>query len=272
MQHCSQSEGIFKCLDNCLKKSQNDNETTKQHPNWEMDFSFFLKYHQMSAKDKEVIERRRDSINLVGKELALRKKCADKSLLMNVSEMATNHVRSSVRESAKAFMVHPVTQMYVEKRWQEVKWMYYEGVLLWRILYAALFNLYTTLVFNNLCPLTEGENDINWYSEKSTKLTDLNWINGLGEHIPCNKTNHAQTTFFSTHNPESAILVWMFLIFYTLWLAGDAMMNLLNNGMKTFRNLGTWFDVMVMFNFGLCSENKSAPLFKKEQIYRTNLF
>ena len=252
MEHCSQSEGIFKCLDNCLKTSLNNGDNTNQTPNWEIDFSFLLKCHLISDREKEVTkERRRDSINLVGKELALRKKWSEKSLLMNVRKMETDSIRSGTRESAKAFMMHPVTQMYVEKRWQEVKWMYYLMVLGWHIFYALVFTLYSTLTFNYLCPLTEGENDSNWYSSVSMNMMDSNWLNNFNKTINCNMTGTDPKTFSSQAN--FSIFAWITLIIYTFMVALEVMLNVCSRGIKTFRRYGTFFDVAVIVNFAMCS-------------------
>ena len=244
MKNCSESEGIFKCLDNCMKNAEKDNKQTnhlQNAKNWEIDFSFLIKYHTLSEKKEAEVKNasRRGSILKTAK--TIKTTFSQNSMLSQVEKMGDDFDRS-VRESARSFIHHPVTQVYLMKRWAEVKWLFYIGVLLRTIVYATIFTWYATSTFQNLCPISEGENDEKWYSTKSLKLTDGNWfLDVFTSTVPCRTTNKYK------HYETQALVSWILLLIFTVITIFGQLWNIANQGLKTFGKLRVRLSLFVVF-------------------------
>ena len=238
MKKCSSSQGILKCLDNCLRREHRDDKdiSNEETPDWGIDFSFLIRSHKLpEEKEHQIKNGRRLSIN-PKKILAVRKVYKENSLLRNIEQMEDD-VSKSVRDSARQFILHPVTQIYLMKRWHEVKWLFYFGVLLRNAAYASLFSFYATMTFIHLCPITKGTNDAHWYSNKSMNLMDGLWINDLfNTTIRCIDT--AKPNEFAYYE-YVAFTSWIMLLIFTVLGFLGQLWDFCSRGMKTFRRITT---------------------------------
>ena len=237
LKYCSRSEGLIRCLHNCINISE---QSTYQNAKWSVDFTFLTKQlcvFKETMKGGQIVTERMS-----------RKKLAERSLLLKMQKYE-NDSDPRVSESASIFLDHPVTQLFVNRRWDEIGWIFYCFILFSHFLFSMIFSVYTILVYHDLCPLNMTTN---YYGDESVFLTDLSsWSSHLTEKIVCNMTTANGDFFLPKAN--FALTAWVCLLIFTITTMLREISEFYDQKWRNFLEIDTWIHFFMIAMFGICS-------------------
>ena len=244
---CSKSDGLIKCLDDCLKVSTG---STYENPKWSVDLSFFTDrgklYINKKGKDgKETVKRLH------------RRQAANKSLFLKILEYE-NTVDPAISRYSRAFLDHPVSQLYIDSRWAEVGWIFYTMIMLCHFIYSIAFSSYALLFCRYLCPMSIEEN---YYSTENVHLLSFSSMaNHFSQKIVCNLTQNYTSIddiqvsqVFFTPIANIAIAIWICLIIFTVLMTMRELTEFYDQGAYNWYEADTWIHIFIMVMFALCS-------------------
>ena len=247
MKCCSKSDGLIKCLDDCLKVSTG---STYENPKWSVDLSFFTDrgklYINKKGKDgKETVKRLH------------RRQAANKSLFLKILEYE-NTVDPAISRYSRAFLDHPVSQLYIDSRWAEVGWIFYTMIMLCHFIYSIAFSSYALLFCRYLCPMSIEEN---YYSTENVHLLSFSSMaNHFSQKIVCNLTQNYTSIddiqvsqVFFTPIANIAIAIWICLIIFTVLMTMRELTEFYDQGAYNWYEADTWIHIFIMVMFALCS-------------------
>ena len=243
LKNCSKSGGIMKCLDNCLKIKD---ATSDDNPDWNIDFGFLTRCHQM-YKEKE-------SNGKTEYKTMTRNELADHSLLLKMQKY-DDDTNDAVNLGARNFLDHPVTKMYIRKRWAEAKWIFYFVIMFMHFVYASTFTVYATLVYHDICPLSQDEN---YYSTENVNLFEPStWV--FWNEIDCtyltrNVTNNStgEVDWQFTNHANVAIVAWICLIIFTVIVCIRELFDFIDQKWQNFLEIDTNIHIFMVVMVGTC--------------------
>ena len=241
MKNCPQA--VIKSLDDCMEPKES---STEENPDWQIDFGLLTRSHKMFKNEIVKGKTKLSALN--------RKELADQSLLLKVQEYQ-GRGDESFQSGATEFLKHPVTQLYVKKRWDEAKWIFYIVVMLMHFIYSCTFSLFAVLVFHDICPLSQDEN---YYSEKQVKLLHSStWE--FWDKIECtglrtkgnNFTENADDWQF-TMDANWALAAWVCLIIFTTIVILREVSDFIDQGRQNLKEIDTICHIFMVVMVAIC--------------------
>ena len=231
------------CLDDCIKPAP---DSTYEHPNWGLDFSFIFENNKMHTKvgnkADEDVSYRASTINRVGKREPKRS-----SILLKLQRYDGSK-EPALKESARSILDHPVVHTFVHKRWDEIKWIYYILTMLSHFIYSLTFTSHCILVYHDICPISLDEN---YYSTNRTSLFNVDFIQDFKTEIPCNVTGKNETKV------KIMMFTWICLLIFTFILLVREVLDFIDQKRQKFYQVDTWihWGIIVMACIGLAHGN-----------------
>ena len=213
-----------------------------------MDFSFFTNrtrlFNRETVDGKEQIKR------------VKRKTSANESLFLRIQKYESS-TDPEISRYARAFLEHPVSQLYVHNRWEEMGWIFYLLIMTCHFIYSMTFSMYAIQVYRNLCPMSIEEN---YYSSEDVTIHSVtSMMYHFNEPVICqlNAANSTSGTFLKsfpfTTRANLAITAWICLIIFTILMFIRELTELYDRKKQNFYELDTWIHLFLMAMFVICS-------------------
>ena len=210
-----------------------------------MDFSFFTNRTRLFTREtvdgKEQIKR------------VKRKTYANESLFLRIQKYESS-TDPAISRYARAFLEHPVSQLYVHNRWEETGWIFYLLIMTCHFIYSMTFSMYAIQVYRNLCPMSIEEN---YYSSEDVTIHSVTtMMNHFNESVICqlNSTSGPFLKSFPfTTQANLAITAWICLIIFTIVTLIRELTELKERKKQNFYELDTWIHLFLLVTFVICS-------------------
>ena len=234
------SKPIISFLDDSLKSAK---ESTYKNPKWNLDFSFLIKQHKMLANEEDGgIE----SANVI-KRVKKRNELARTSLLLKIQKYDASK-DTTVKDSAREVLDHPVTKMYIHQRWEEMKWIFYFFIMFMHFIYSLTFTTYSILLYHDLCPLSL---DKNYYSADQISLVNMHGVlDDFKKNISCNLMAEDGVSFVPKR--YCVMVTWISLILFTVIVVVREIMDFIDQKWQNLKEIDTWIHFFMVAMGCIC--------------------